>query len=212
MKKRKFWNKVKKFWNKFWFIVWKDNSLKGWVISIIFLFILIKFIFFPLLELATGTALPLVIVESCSMYHEGNVFSNQKEWWTDHNSKYEKFSITKEEFGDFPLKKGFNKGDILFAISKKPDKIEIGDVIIFDANYRNPIIHRVIEIKDTKEGRIFSTIGDNNNGQLSIEANIKEEQIMGKAVVRLVPYLGWAKLAFFELQRPPSERGFCREN
>ena len=65
-----------KFWKKFWFMLWKDDSLKGWIFSIIFLFIFIKFIFFPILSLVTGTYLPLAIVESCSMYHEGNFLSN----------------------------------------------------------------------------------------------------------------------------------------
>lgn len=205
-------NKFRKFWDKFWFIVWKDNSLKGWIISIIFLFIVIKFIFFPLLEIATGTALPLVIVESCSMYHDGNMLSDYDEWWENHETKYDEVGISKEQFENFNFKRGFTKGDILFAVGKKPDKIDVGDVIIFNANYRNPIIHRVIEIRETNEGRVFSTIGDNNNGQLAIETHIKEEQIMGKATVRLIPYLGWAKLSFFEPQRPKSERGFCNEN
>ena len=54
---KNFKKRFKKFWKKFWFIVWKDDSLKGWIISIIFLFVVIKFIFFPLLNLATGTTL-----------------------------------------------------------------------------------------------------------------------------------------------------------
>ena len=78
-------NKFKNFWKKFWFIVWKDNSLKGWIISILFLFIVIKFIFFPLLNLVTGTTLPLAIVESCSMHHKGNIFSNFDNWWERHD-------------------------------------------------------------------------------------------------------------------------------
>jgi len=212
MKRGKFWEKFKQFWKKFWFIVWKDNSFKGWLISIIFLFIVIKFIFFPLLELTTGTALPLVIVESCSMYHEKNILSDYDEWWIDHENKYKKFSIIKEQFKDFHLKKGFNKGDILFVVGKKPDKINVGDVIIFNANYKNPIIHRVIDIRETNGEKIFSTIGDNNNGQLAIETNIKEDQIVGKATVRIMPYLGWAKLIFFEPQKTSSERGFCNQN
>ena len=61
--------KFKRFLKKSWQIIWKDDSLKGWIISLIFIFVVIKFIFFPLLNLATGTSLPLAIVESCSMYH-----------------------------------------------------------------------------------------------------------------------------------------------
>jgi len=32
-------NKLKRFWKKFWFVVWKDESPKGWIISIIFIFV-----------------------------------------------------------------------------------------------------------------------------------------------------------------------------
>jgi len=205
-------DKLKKIFKKFWFLLWKDDSLKGWIFSIIFLFIFIKFIFFPLLSLFTGTVLPLAIVESCSMYHDGNLLSNYDQWWDNHEQKYTEFNLEKSEFKDFKFHKGFNKGDILFIIGTKPEKVKIGDVIIFSANQRNPIIHRVIDIKENDQQYIFQTIGDNNNGQISFEKNIKQEQIVGKAVLKLVPYAGWGKLIFFEHLRPASEKGFCDEN
>src|SRR3989338_6679887 len=121
----------KKFWDNFWFIVWKDESPKGWIISIIFIFIIIKFVFFPLMSLATGTSLPLAIVESCSMYHKGNAFSNYDSWWIRHENKYQGIEINKEEFKEFNFKNGFSKGDILFIIKAKPDKLKIGDVVVF---------------------------------------------------------------------------------
>src|SRR3989344_2362668 len=104
----------KNLFQKFWFLLWKDNSVKGWIFSIIFLFLFIKFIFFPVLSLLTGTSLPLAIVESCSMYHEGGLFSIFDSWWKEHEVKYGVFGVSQEEFNEFPLKKGFNKGDILF--------------------------------------------------------------------------------------------------
>ncbi|MBU0894478.1 MAG: signal peptidase I [Nanoarchaeota archaeon] len=204
---------IKRFWKKFWFIVWKDESLRGWILSIIFLFVLIKFIFFPTLSFITGTSLPLAIVESCSMYHSGNLFSDFDSWWQKHDTKYEPFVIEKLEFQNYKFKNGFNKGDILFVIGIKPEKIKLGDVIIFNANKQNPLIHRVISIKTDSNGKkIFSTIGDNNNGQLSIEKNINEDQLIGKAIFKLAPYAGWGKLIFFESFRPESEKGFCKEN
>jgi signal peptidase I len=210
--------KVKNFFKKFWYLLWKDNSLKGWIFSILFIFIFIKFIFFPGLSLITGTSLPLAIVESCSMYHQGNIFSNYDAWWERHDEKYSELNITKQEFEDFIFKRGFNKGDILFVVGAKPEKLKIGDVIIFNANQQNPVIHRIIKIerKIGGQGNIsvltFSTIGDNNNGQLTFEKTIQENQIVGKAVFKLAPYLGWVKLVFFETQKPVSERGFCKEN
>ena len=203
---------AKNFFKKFWHLLWKDDSFKGWLFSIIFIFVVIKFIFFPLLSLATGTQLPLVIVESCSMYHNGAVLSNFNAWWLRHEDKYAKMNITKEEYEEFDLKNGFNKGDILFVVKAKPEKIKVGDVIIFNANQKNPIIHRIIEVKGKNGERIFSTIGDNNNGQLSFETEINENTLEGKAIVKIAPYLGWVKLVFFDWQKPESERGFCREN
>ncbi len=204
-------NKLKKFWKKFWFIVWKDDSFRGWVISLIFIFILIKLIFFPLLNLVTGTSMPLAIVETCSMHHEDTLFSNFNNWWERHENKYNELSITKEEFSNFKLKKGFTKGDILFIVKAKPEKLEKGDIIIFNANRENPIIHRIINTSQENGKYYFSTIGDNNNGQLSIEKKISEERLIGKAYFRLAPYLGWVKLIFYEPFRPEYEKGFCDE-
>jgi hypothetical protein len=205
-------NKLKKFWNKFWFIVWKDESLKGWIISVIFLFILIKFIFLPTLSLVTGSEIPIAIVESCSMYHKGDIFSNYDNWWEKHNSKYSPYIINKPDFQNFPFKNGFNKGDILFIIEAKPEKIKIGDVIIFDTGKRNPLIHRVVEIKKENSEYFFSTIGDNNWGQLESEKEISKDQLVGKAVFKVAPFIGWGKLIFFEYVRPAYEKGFCEEN
>ena len=206
--------KIKQYWRKFWFLLWKDDSPKGWIFSIVFLFIFIKFIFFPFLSLITGTSLPLAIVESCSMYHDGGTFpfTNYNTWWDNHETKYAQWNFSEEQFKKFVFNNGFNKGDILFIIGANPEKIKMGDIIIFSAGQTNPVIHRVIEIKETPEGRIFSTIGDDNNGQISFEQSITEEQLIGKAVIKLVPYAGWAKLIFFEHPRPTNQKGFCSEN
>ncbi|MEN7982476.1 MAG: signal peptidase I [Nanoarchaeota archaeon] len=207
--RKKNWKALKNFLDKFWFLVWKDDSFKGWIISIIFIFILIKFIFFPSLSFITGTELPLAIVESCSMYHTGNLLSNYDEWWQANEIKYSQFQITKETFKIFPFKKGFNKGDILFIIGTKPEKIEIGDIIIFNSGVRStPIIHRVINIRQENNKYIFSTIGDNNPSQISFERAIGENQIVGKAVFKIAPYLGWGKLIFFELTNK-NNNWFC---
>lgn len=204
--------KIKKSWDKFWFLLWKDNSLKGWVFSILFLFIFIKLIFLPTLSLIAGTSLPLAIVESCSMYHDGNLFSNNDAWWLRHENKYAGFDISQILFDSFRFRDGLNKGDILFIVKAKPEKLKVGDIIIFNAGTRNPIIHRLVKIENNNGTYIFSTIGDNNPAQLSAEQKISEEQLVGKAVFKIAPSLGWGKLIFFEGTRSPSERGFCREN
>jgi signal peptidase I len=201
----------KKFFKKFWHFLWKDNSLKGWIFSLIFLFVVIKFIFFPLLSLVTGTTLPLAIVESCSMYHKGNLFSDFDAWWERHEDKYSEFIINDLDFKKFSLQNGFNKGDILLVIKADPEKLEIGDIIIFNAYQKNPVIHRIIDIKEINGKKVFSTIGDNNSGQFDFEEEVIESQLVGKAFLKLVPYIGWAKLVFYEWKKPVSERGFCSE-
>lgn len=203
---------MKKVFDKFWFLLWKDESFKGWIFSIVVLFIFIKLIFFPTLSFLTGTSLPLAIVESCSMYHDGNLLSNNDVWWNGHKNKYEKYNISGESFLDFKFNDGLNKGDILFIVGANIDELEKGDVIIFTANQRNPVIHRIIDIRETENGRVFSTLGDNNNGQLAFEKNIKEEQIVGRAMFKIAPYIGWGKLIFFESQKDSRGRGFCIEN
>ena len=118
----------------------------------------------------------------------------------------------KSQTDDFILRKGFNKGDILFIIKAKPEKLKVGDVIIFDGGRQNPLIHRIIKIEETEGTYTFSTMGDNNNGQLDVEKSISKEQLVGKAVFKLAPYVGWGKLIFYENSRPESERGFCDIN
>ncbi len=203
---------LKKYSKKFWHLLWKDDTWKGWIFSILFLFIFIKFIFFPTLSFITGTALPLAIVESCSMYHEGNLFSDYDEWWDNHEIKYQRYIINKLDFEEYIFKKGFNKGDILFVVKAKPEKLKVGDVIIFEANYRNPLIHRIIKIKNQNGTYTFSTVGDNNKGQLEVEKEITEDQLVGQAVFKLAPYVGWGKLIFFEWTKSESERGLCKAN
>lgn len=211
----------KKGFKKFWFLLWKDNSIKGWIFSLIFLFVLIKFILLPGLSLVTGTSLPLAIVESCSMYHEGNFFSTFNSWFDRHESKYETRNITKENFSDFSFRRGFSKGDILFIVKANPDKLKLGDIILFNSgNKGTPVIHRIIKIEERDGEKIFTTMGD-NNAQMLIPGNnlagidereIRSGQLVGKAVFRIAPFVGWAKLIFFEGSRPASERGFCKEN
>jgi signal peptidase I len=204
-------SKFKRFLKKSWQVIWKDDSFKGWLISLVFIFVVIKFVFFPLLNLATGTSLPLAIVESCSMYHTGNIFGNFDNWWDRHQLKYESIGIAKQEFEKFSMKKGFSKGDIIFIVRANPEKLKIGDVIIFNAGQANPIIHRIISIRQENGEYIFSTMGDNNDGQLTIETNITQEQLVGRAVFDILPEIGWAKLVFYEHSKPAYEKGFCKE-
>ncbi|MDO8508723.1 MAG: hypothetical protein Q7S27_03505 [Nanoarchaeota archaeon] len=183
--------KIKKFWE---FL--KKDTWQSWIVSIILIIIFIKLIFFPLLSFLTQSPLPLVVVESCSMYHE----SSFNEWWERNSEWYESKDITKENFASFSFKNGLNKGDIILVTGK--NKYSEGDIIIFTAPTQHPIIHRIISTDP------ISTKGDHNSDQLSIEKSIQQANILGKSTLK-IPLLGWIKLIFFEPFRSKNERGLC---
>ncbi len=185
------------YMKRFWKFL-NEDSWQSWLVSLILAFIFIKFIFFPVLGFATGAGLPLVVVESCSMYHNPSDFDK---WFIQNSAWYESKNITKEDFKDFYFHNGLNKGDIILVYGR--GDYNVGDIVIFNSDFRNPIIHRLVGQEP------FQTRGDNNFGQLSQEKNIPESAIVGKAVAR-IPGLGWIKLVFFEGIRPEGERGFCK--
>ena len=189
---------IKKTAKNFWSFLEKD-SWPSFVITLLLAFIIIKFIFFPGLSLITGTSLPLVIVESCSMYHYENGFDKILE-----SPVYDNYDISLENTEDWIFQNGFSKGDVIFVVEAK--NIKVGDVIIFNGGAQHPLIHRVVEIGDN-----YATKGDNyktNSNQLPSEKNIPEEQIIGKAMFK-ISFIGWVKLIFFEGGRNPYDRGMC---
>ena len=177
----------------------EEDSWSSFFVTLLLAFVIIKFIFFPGLSLVTGTDLPLVIVESCSMYHQENGFEK-----IFGSSVYNDYGIDLKDSSNWVFQNGFSKGDVIFVVGGKNAKV--GDVIIFNAGAQYPLIHRVV-----KDGNNYSTKGDNyktNPRQLNSEKNIPKNQVIGKALFK-VPFIGWAKLIFFEGGRNPSNRGMC---
>lgn len=190
--------KFKKYSMEFWRFLKKD-SWTSFAVTLLLAFIIIKFVFFPGISLITGTSLPIVIVESCSMYHHEAGFGN-----TFGSPVYEKYGIELEDTEGWDFPNGFSKGDLIFAVRAK--NLKVGDVIIFHGGAANPLIHRIVETGET-----YSTKGDNyktNSKQLASELDISEDQIIGKALFR-IPFVGWAKLIFFESGRLDSQKGLC---
>jgi signal peptidase I len=221
--------KLKKFWN--W--LFHSESIWSYVVFLVLVFIIVKFIFLPGLGLIFGSSLPLAIVESSSMEHYslkycttynpmnfecmakskdyeicGKKFSdfqsfNLDKYWQTCGTWYEQNTdITKEQFSDFKFKNGFRKGDLMIIFGINKEEVKVGDVIIFNAGSGTPIIHRVISLEP------LQTKGDHNSEQLlkknnvyqTDETNIKSEQIIGVATLR-IPYIGWVKLFFVEMLR-----------
>jgi signal peptidase I len=200
---------LKKFWN----FLWNSDSFLSWLVFIVLAFILIKFVFFPIMSFALSTSLPLVIVESSSMHHDGSLFksvtgfavTNEDSfgtWWNKYSSWYTQEGINIDKTQDWNFQSGMDKGDIVVVRGVKPEKLKVGDVIVFEADQKHPVIHRIVNIEKKGNDYIFQTKGDNNNisgyEQFSFEKNISEGSVIGKAVLK-VPKLGWLKLAFVEL-------------
>jgi len=183
---------------KFWDWLWNSKSIWSWAVLFVVAFFVIQFVFFPVLGAIFSSKLPAVIVESGSMEHNWKPFD---EFWQPQEKLYYDLGITKEQFLKFSFKDGFDKGDIIIVRGMKNEGYKIGNVIIFSVStQKTPIIHRIVKIEETSDGKIYSTKGDHNLGQLDVEKKILSSQIIGKAVF-IIPKLGWAKLAFVELFR-----------
>ncbi|MBW2964991.1 signal peptidase I [Candidatus Woesearchaeota archaeon] len=198
------WKKAKRTWKKVWYFIWEDDSWASWFVNVLLAFIIIKFVVYPVLGLVLSTSHPIVAVVSSSMEHDGSF----DDWWQasavcdagscTQGGYYAQINVSKDEFRTFRFRNGFNTGDIMLLYGTDPDKIDIGDVIVFAADRPDPIIHRVIKIVDNGNGRVFTTKGDHNGGSYYFEAYIPEESYIGKAAVR-IPYLGYIKIGFVKL-------------
>lgn len=196
---------------KVWHFIWEEDSIWSWIVNIILAFVLIKFIVYPGLGLVLGTNYPIVAVVSSSMEHNGQ---NLDTWWEANHAWYESHNITKEQFQGYPMKNGFNKGDIIVLRGMKAKDLKLGEVMVFKSSKlypkSDPIIHRIISIKQDKSGAyLFQTKGDNNRDSINNscdsatrtcidEYDIGEGQMIGFALFK-VPYLGYIKIWAFEL-------------
>lgn len=193
--------KPKKTLKKIWHFIWEEDSIWSWIVNIILAFVLIKFVVYPGLGLILSTSHPIVAVVSGSMEHNN---MDVDEWWSNNDEWYLEHNITKDEFLMFPIKNGFNKGDIMVLKGKKAKDIKVGDVIVFQGGKADPIIHRVVRKWKKEDQYYFQTKGDNNadsiSGNLLDEMNISEEKVIGNASFK-IPFLGYIKIWFVELLR-----------
>lgn len=79
----------------------------------------------------------------------------------------------------------YEVGDMIISIETKPDKIEIGDDIVYQGlvdDFNGKIVtHRVVEKKQTEDGYNFVTKGINNTIE---DPKINETQIIGKVIYK----------------------------
>jgi len=174
--------KTKKYKNQ----MWQRSSFLVRAMIIFLIFVAGILIIFLNLPLIFRGYLTLTVVESSSMSHQIDF----NEYWTAYGNWYEENNISKQQFSEFPLKNGFNKGDVI--IVWKTSELKIGDIITFKKAFdsKKPIIHRIVSID--KQG-IIQTKGDNTRNQSKSETNITQNQIIGKAILK-IPLLGWPKI------------------
>ncbi len=222
MKKQEPKKRPKTVFGKIWYFIWEDNSIWSWIVNIILAYLLIKFLVYPGLGFALSTSHPFVSVMSGSMEHKiaynenagrlelcGDVYAEKNPvdfdyYWQICGEWYEAQGINKEAFVKFPLKNGFNKGDMIILRGVKPENLKIGEVIVFKTLLPEPIIHRIVKKELTENGYVFQTKGDHNGKQwvepaLEFdETKVTSDKIIGKTVIRL-PVLGYVKIWFTNL-------------
>jgi hypothetical protein len=184
--------KFKKLFRKIWNFLIHEDSWQSFVADAILIVLIGKFLLFPGIGLAMGTAYPVVAVVSNSMNHQDMDFDD---WWLQNKELYLNKDISQEQFNNFYSTDGFDKGDVIVIKGTSFEELEVGDVIVFSImSRRDPIIHRIVTVGDG----FVATKGDANLGQISFERQIYEQQIHGKAVL-VVPYLGWVKVGVMEM-------------
>jgi len=77
---------------KFWNWLWNSNSILSWVVSFLLAFLIVRFIFYPVIGLLLGSSIPLVVIESGSMEH----FASFDKWYEAQQEDYAKIGITVE--------------------------------------------------------------------------------------------------------------------
>lgn len=193
-KEKTFIDKIKSFWQ----FLWYDDSILSWITLIVLAFILIKFIFYPVLGLLMGTQFPIVAVVSSSMEHHPSPYD---QWWVLNEDFYLKYNITQEKFSNFKFHNGFNKGDIMVLIGADPYDMNPGEILVYWSGRPYPIIHRYIgNNPEENKTQFLMTKGDNGltnpwfiQTSYLNEKEISPDKVVGKAVLR-IPYLGYVKI------------------
>ena len=202
-------------WKKIRYFIWEENSILSWIFNLAMAFVIIKFLVYPGLGFFLSTTNPVVAVVSCSMEHGatdcgknedlricGRTYEDKKNdfdsYWDRCGEWYDKNQIPKNQFSEFPFSKGFNKGDLMILRGTEPSNLRAGDVIVFRTGVNEPIIHRIVSKRYEDNSTFFQTKGDNNANQLSYEKKIPEENVIGRAILK-IPFLGYVKIASTEI-------------
>ncbi len=82
----------------------------------------------------------------------------------------------------------YKKGDLLIVIRADPEKLKVGDVIVFNAPWSSkPVVHRIVRIENRSSVLRFYTKGDNNFAQ---DPGYRTPRDLYGVVIFHIPYLG----------------------
>ena len=95
------------------------------------------------------------------------------------------------------------KGDVVIYDDETTKDIDIGDIIVFD-NGQITVVHRVIDISNVNNTKVYITKGDNN--KTKDDGYVKEENIFGK-VVLTVPDVGLPTIYLHDVFTKKDKRG-----
>ncbi|MFH1424117.1 MAG: signal peptidase I [archaeon] len=131
------------------------------------------------------TDYPVVAVVSTSMEHD-NPEVTYYSWLRENN-------ITEEQWSEWSFDRGMQMGELVVVRGIAFENVQVGDVIVYKAENREPIIHRVIA---RNEAELY-TKGDNNmntdQSGSGIAGPITEKEYQGKAIIHM-PWLGFVKV------------------
>jgi signal peptidase len=102
--------------------------------------------------------------------------------------------VTPSVVNGVSMEPAMHTGDLAMTRDVDPGDLAVGDIVVFRAGHSD-VIHRIIEIEETAQGRVFVTQGDNNN---TPDDPILEGQVVGE-VVFTMPKVGWIPIYFGEL-------------
>ena len=213
--KKKWHHHLRHHAKRTWHFFWHEDSVVSWIANLIVAFLLIRYIVYPVLAIILGTSFPIVAVVSESMehgLHKGVICGQQFDefhesfdnYWDVCGSWYENCNLTKAEFRSFPFRNGFNKGDVIILWRANNGNLKVGDILVFQGNKPQPIIHRVIKTWQEGDNHYYQTKGDHNSKSMTGplgESRISEQRVLGKGAVR-IPYLGYMKILFVDAVRP----------
>ena len=90
------------------------------------------------------------------------------------------------------------KADFLGINEFDPKDVQVGDVVVYDAKwFDQPVIHRVIDIKDVNGTTMYKIKGDNNNSPdpyYVTPSQIKEKVVTWGDNLVIIPKVGYLSL------------------